>query len=104
MPNTQNKTSPTPDKTSAHAEALRKQRDHFAGFVKPDAEVDPDAPPDAMFQRPVKPARGGVRPWMIVAGLLVICGSTLLIKGSGLKTYAMCKISPGYWERMSGPE
>ncbi|MBA2706388.1 MAG: hypothetical protein H0U59_01105, partial [Gemmatimonadaceae bacterium] len=41
---------------------------------------------------------------MIVAGLFVIGAATLGIKGSGLKTYAMCKISAGYWERMSGPE
>jgi hypothetical protein len=91
-------------KTNDKSEALRKQRDHFAGFLKPDPDVDHDAPPDALFQRPVKRGRGIVRPWMIVTGLLVIGASTLLIKGSGLKTYAMCKISPGYWERMSGPE
>jgi hypothetical protein len=48
--------------------------------------------------------RGFVRPWMVVLGLLLLGGASLFVKGSGLKTYAMCKLRPGYWERMSGPE
>src|SRR5262245_45881333 len=79
-------------------EAQRKQRDHFAGFLKPDSDGGGDAPKTS------GPQRRGWGSWMVVAGLIGISAAVLLLKGSGLKTYAMCKISPGYWERMSGPE
>ncbi len=50
------------------------------------------------------PARGKKK-W-IVAGVLVVLLAIAgyFVKGSGLKSRILCKVVPGYWQRMSGPE
>ena len=41
---------------------------------------------------------------IVIAGLLVTSAAALLLKGSGVKTWAMSKVSSTYWEQLSGPE
>src|SRR6266542_1553137 len=45
-----------------------------------------------------------IKLWHIGAMVAVLALVALSGKGSGLKTRIMCRLVPGYWEKMSGPE
>jgi glucose/arabinose dehydrogenase len=64
---------------------------------------EPADNPDSSDQ--TQPPACGKKRWFALGVLvIVVAAGGYLVKGSGIKSRVMCKIVPGYWQRMSGPE